>query len=997
MRLLRFFAFFALHFLFSVSLFAQGSIQQASDQSQAVFEKVRSSIPTFSPSEYVNPFIGTGGHGHTFPGATAPFGMIQLSPDTRRDDWDGSSGYHYSDSLIYGFSHTHLSGTGVPDYCDLLLVPQYGKAKIQPGYQVGENGYGAKFSHQNEVAKPGYYSVKFENGTHVELIAGDRAGYHVYTFPDKKAKKFVLIDLDHRDRVLESSLEISGKQLIKGKRISQSWANEQHFYFALETSIPFKKAKRVGGNGQNKWLLEFPRSAKTVMIRVGISAVDEAGAMSNLKAELTDWNKDGLRAKTVSKWNKELSKILVSTENPENMTIFYTALYHSFIAPNLFSDSDGRYRGRDNQIHSVSDGQQYTVFSLWDTYRGANPLFTITQQKRTNEFIQTFLRQYKEGGDLPVWELAGNETECMIGYHSVSVIADAYVKGIQDYDANLALEAMKNTARLKEYAKDEFHRKGYISSAEEPESVSKTLEYAYDDFCIAQMAKAMGQDSIYKAFYPHSFNFVNVFDPSTQFMRARRSGQWFMPFNPTEVNFNYTEANSWQYSFAAPQHVELMANLFGGRSGLEKKLDSLFQASAGLSGREQADITGLIGQYAHGNEPSHHIAYLYNYTQHPEKGQRYIRQILKEMYHNAPDGLSGNEDCGQMSAWYVLSALGFYPITPGTPFYETGIPLFEASTIRLENGNTIQIRARNFSPKNTYVHEVTWNGVRVDKRLDHNELMKGGTLVFILSDSPLKITETLPEFFKVDVPEKWLPAPFITTTERVFEDKLKVGFDMVSVNSDDLNFIFYQIDDETWETYEKPFFIDKSCTIRFRGQRRSGDKKIANGAVIEQQFIKRDRSVHLQLAKAYSSQYAASGDNALIDGIKGGKEFRTGDWQGYYGTDVVATVTFDEARQLSQFGASMIRDQRSWIFFPKAISVEISEDGTNFKALPEIKIAEPNSKDKNPETLEFVVDSNATATVKAIRYVVKNSGVCPDWHLGKGNPTWLFLDELIFR
>ncbi|MBM3186923.1 MAG: GH92 family glycosyl hydrolase, partial [Bacteroidetes bacterium] len=579
--------------------------------------------------KFVNPFIGTGGHGHTYPGASAPFGMIQISPDTRRDDWDGCSGYHYSDSIIYGFSQTHLSGTGVPDYCDLLIVPQSGKAKVISKLENKVTGYGSRFSHSDEKASPGYYEVylKDEN-VKVRLTAGKRSGLHEYTFLNQKGKRYLLLDADPRDKVISANFNVISKNQISGHRISNGWAKEQHFYFYMETSVPFLKSKKIFTKGRHKLLLTFPKIPEKVLVKIAISAVDEEGAKNNLsELSFLDQYKDKpndffkkFKEKNQKIWEEELSKIRIESVDENKKPIFYTALYHSFLAPNLFSDSDGRYRGRDNQIHQTSTNiNQYSVFSLWDTYRGTHPLFTLVQQKKTNEFIQTFLNQFDQGGDLPVWELAGNETECMIGYHSVSVIADAYLKGIRDFDLENALKAMVATAKFDELGKKQFRDQGFISSNDEPESVSKTLEYSYDDFCISQLAKALGKDSIYQAFNKSSFNFINLFDPSTKFMRARRGAQWYGPFDPAEVNFNYTEANSWQYSLYAPQHIETLSNLIGGKDSLENWLDRLFTNKSSLAGREQADITGLIGQYAHGNEPSHHMAYLYNYTNAPHK------------------------------------------------------------------------------------------------------------------------------------------------------------------------------------------------------------------------------------------------------------------------------------------------------------------------------------------------------------------------------------------
>ena len=971
------------------------NVQDASDKAQGIIGNRANSSPSLSL--FVNPFIGTGGHGHTFPGATAPFGMMQLSPDTRYEGWDGCSGYHYSDSLIYGFSHTHLSGTGVPDYCDLLVVPQSGKAKTSPAY-LTPSGYGARFSHKKEEASPGFYKVYLEDGKiGVRLTTSERAGIHEYTFDSKDEKRFILLDLDHRDKVIAADFKIINKTSISGKRISKDWANEQHFYFYLSSSVPFTKAKKIVKDGQHKLLLEFPKTCTLITLKVGMSAVDENGAKGNLDLEIGASNFDQVRGITVFKWNEELSKIEISTSNKDQKTIFYTALYHNFIAPNLFNDVDGRYRGRDNQIHEIEKiDNHYTVFSLWDTYRGTNPLYTLIQPKRTNEFIRTFLRQFKESGDLPVWELAANETDCMIGYHSVSVIADAYMKGLRDYNSKEALAAMIKTTQLDEHGKIQYHEKGFLSADEQAESASKTLEYAYDDFCIATMAKAVGSDSIYQIYNKRSYNFINLFDPQTKFLRARRGASWYAPFDPTEVNFNYTEANSWQYSMYAPQHIELLANLLGGKDSLEVWLDNLFTTNKKLSGRAQDDITGLIGQYAHGNEPSHHTAYLYNFTKAPFKTQFYADKILTELYSNTPEGLSGNEDCGQMSAWYVLSSMGFYPIAPGNTNYQIGRPLFDKVKMNVGNGKFVEIIAKNNSALNKYVQSISWNGTKINNNeINHLQFAKGGILEVEMGNLPAPRLETK-NLYAVKVPADFVPVPFIINDNPLFVDLAKINISYTVVDIADSYTVLYSLDLKTWFTFQRPFIIKNSTPIYAKLQRNTPDGNMYESPVVVTNFHKRDQSIQLELKTQYANQYAASGENALIDGIRGGKEFRTGDWQGFYGEDVKTVLSFDSLRTIKEIGVSFIRDQKSWIFLPSSIEIEISKDGITFQSIPSIVIPKATPSDENPKTFEFR-SKIESQSIKAIRYTIKNPGLCPDWHLGKGNKTWLFLDELIFE
>lgn len=970
---------------------------------------------TSSKSLFVDPFIGTGGHGHTYPGASAPFGMMQLSPDTRYEGWDGCSGYHYSDSVIYGFSHTHLSGTGIPDYCDLLIVPQNGVPKTTPAYQ-NPKGYGSRFSHEQENASPGYYEVKLiDQQINVRLTVTERAGMHEYTFLNKKGKKFLLIDLDHRDKLLSYTLKILDKKTINGSRVSNAWATNQHFYFHLQTSVPYLTAKYFLKNGQHKLLLTFPDNTTQILVKVGMSAVDEEGAKQNLLKEIPDWNFDAVRAETVKKWNNELGRIDFQSSDKSTLVNFYTALYHSYLNPNIFSDVDGRYRGRDSHVHLLGPEEpaQYTVFSLWDTYRATHPLFTIMQQKRTNSFIHTFMRQYDQGKDLPVWELAGNETDCMIGYHSVSVIADAYIKGIVNFDTEKVLNAMISTSNLNELAKPYYSSHGFISASLEPESVSKTLEYAYDDFCISQFAKFTDHQAIHDEYLKRSFNFINVFDPQTKFMRARREGIWFSPFDPSEVNFNYTEANSWQYSLYAPHAIGVLDNLIGGKDSLELWLDKLFTTESILSGREQADITGLIGQYAHGNEPSHHMAYLYNYTNSPEKTQFYVDKILKEMYSATPDGLSGNEDCGQMSSWYVLSSMGLYQVTPSSPYYDFGRPIMNEASIQLENGKTFKISAKNNTSENKYIQSIKLNGSPVYRTyLHHNEIMAGGNLEFTMGSKPMlehdKFVST-PSISKA--PENFIAVPYFKQEKNTFEDKMEISLDYPKYASDLKEFkVEYSLNEGVWNEYKTLFTIDKTTTIQAKLSAKNHEGNKIESPVIKNQFIKRDADVHLKLLSTYANQYAAGGETSLIDGVRGGSEFRTGDWQGFDAQDLIAEVSFDKPKVLKEVGISCLQDMKSWIFFPSSIEIEISYDGINFEKLkvigtnPEIVSNAPEHESipsfstyVGPTNNEFYVKTNSSKPISKIRVTAKNFGKCPEWHLGAGNNTWLFADEIIFR
>lgn len=686
-----------------------------------------------TPADYVNPMVGTGGHGHTFPGAVWPFGMVQLSPDTRIDDsWDGCGGYYYEDSFIYGFSHTHLSGTGVSDYGDVLMMPTGGPSSRLPSFNP--YAYRSRYSHSTEVAEAGYYSVYLPvYEIKVELTATERMGVHRYTYygsmNQNKYTARVLIDLNHRDKLITHGIEQLDERRIGGWRQSKAWANNQWVYFTME--FDHEIARIVTSQDGKQAIVEFdfqrsdgersnPVKLETL---VGISFTDARGARGNLiyekdmaviRAEAKGAvNFDACRAQAKDAWNQELSKIKVtsdyeaqafrvgaeSAKRDIEKRKFYTALYHCMIHPSLASDADGRYRGRDQQIHRAGLYKEnappyhkvYSVFSLWDTYRALHPLLSIVDPDRTIDFVRTFLLQYKQGGKLPVWELGSCETECMIGYHSVSVIADVMMKEIgvtrdamgqpkYPFDYKLALEAMIHSARLKDSAFLDLsgQKLGYMGIENTAESVSKLLEYAYDDWCIARVAQALPStpQSVVQEFYARSERWKNLYDEKIGFMRPRVNGGWLSPFDPKEVNNHFTEANAWQYSMYVPHDILGLMDKLGGVNATEKHLDSLFGTDSRTTGRDQADISGLIGQYAHGNEPSHHMAYLYNYCGKPEKAQGIIDYVCKQFYKDSPDGLIGNEDCGQMSAWYVMSAMGLYPVCPGSNVYATGIPQF---------------------------------------------------------------------------------------------------------------------------------------------------------------------------------------------------------------------------------------------------------------------------------------------------------------------------------
>lgn len=707
-------------------------------------------------TQYVNPFIGTAEHGHCFPGAIVPFGGIQLSPDNPRNGWDWCSGYHYSDSIIASFSLTHLSGTGIGDLQDIRFLPVITRpdsATIPALYTQANYG---RFSHIDETATPGYYSVTFANGIKTELSVTRRCGIQYYQYPGNTTHALI-IDLStahNWDRTTETSIRKINNRTLEGYRKSKGWANDQRVYFVIEFSqdcqvlagkdhfTPLENNHKYTSPGSYIWV-GFGENTDKILAKVSISSANTEGAMANLEKELSHWSFDKVKRDAQHEWKRELQKIRVESKNEKQLRTFYTALYHAYTAPYTYSDVNGNYKGPDGEIHSVNKHTQYTVFSLWDTYRAAHPLFTITQKQRVSDMVNSMLKHYDAHGLLPVWELAGNETFCMIGNHAIPMITEAWVKGIRNFDGEKAYEAMKKTSLTNRAGMEAYRQFNYIPYELENESVSKTLEYAYDDWCVAQMAKALQKEDDYLYFLESSRNYANLFDPATGFMRGKSArGAWKTPFSPLYSNHRddeYTEGNAWQYSWFVPQDIEGLITLHGGKEVFGKKLDSLFTIDAKLEGENTSpDISGFIGQYAHGNEPSHHIAYLYNYIGEPYKTQFYVHKILTELYRDTPDGLCGNEDCGQMSAWYVFSAMGFYPVNPVEKKYQLGAPLFEKITIKTGPEKKFVILAEKESDKDIYVKEIFLNDEKLQRTwITHEEIMNGGELKFIMTNQPV--------------------------------------------------------------------------------------------------------------------------------------------------------------------------------------------------------------------------------------------------------------------
>ncbi len=714
-------------------------------------------------TKFVKIAIGTGGHGHTYPGATVPFGMVQLSPDTFNDGWDWCSGYHYSDSSIMGFSHTHLSGTGASDMLDFLLMPGTGPAKIFPGSRQNPGeGYRSRFSHEEEIAEPGYYSVILRDyGIRAELSATERVGIHRYTFPQSDSSHFIL-DLFHgygTAPILWADLKIVGDDTIVGGRSVKGWAPGREIYFAMKFSKPFRssqivsedkylnKEQKEARGSSLKCLLNFETArGEVILVKTGISGVSAEGAGKNLDAEIPDWDFDKVRRNAHVAWSSNLSRIKITTSNARQKRIFYTAMYHLMVAPTLFDDIDGSYRGMDGKVHQVPEGlHNYSTFSLWDTYRAAHPMYTLVQGERVPDFVNCLARMTEESpAGVPIWPLQGRETFCMTGYHASSVFAEALTKDFKGIDFAKVYELLKKRAMNDDYRGLGFYRKlGYIPCDKEEESASKTMEYSYDDWAVAQIAKGAGKNEEARLLVERSKNYQHLFDPNTGFIRPKlESGQWSEPFTSTEMGYSkqwrdYTESDPWETTFTVQHDPAGLIKLCGGPEKFVEKLDTLFSTSSQLPQDAPPDIAGMVGQYAHGNEPCHHMAYLYAYAGAAHKTQDRVRRLLEMEYDDQPDGLAGNEDCGQMSAWYVISSLGFYAVDPVSGNYVFGTPLFDRAEVELGPGKKLIVEAKRTAPADQYIQSISFNGKPHSKLwFRHADIVNGATIVFSMGAKP---------------------------------------------------------------------------------------------------------------------------------------------------------------------------------------------------------------------------------------------------------------------
>jgi len=697
-----------------------------------------------NPVQFVDPTIGSGGHGHVFVGASVPFGAIQLGPNNITMEWDWCSGYHHSDTTIIGFAHTHLSGTGIGDLGDILMMPvtsinDYNTKTLRDSARL------SRFSHKSETVQASHYSVHLDKyDIDVELTASERVGFQKYQF-NKTGDSQIIIDLKRGigwDKLDKAELKKLDDYTLAGYRFSKGWSKDQRIYFVNKFSKKIKDFNQVGKNAEYT-ILSFEGNGE-LLVKTAISPVSVDGAINNMKAEIPNWDFEKVISDADTKWNKELNKIQIKTNNQKDLKTFYTACYHSMIAPSLFNDVNKDYRGTDKKHYENVDFNNYSVFSLWDTYRAAHPLFTITQEERVADMVNSMLKIYEQQGKLPVWYLMGSETNTMVGYSAIPVVVDACLKGIKSIDYNLAYEAVKTTAMGDfEPGVKEMMELGYIPADAMHESVAMAMEYAISDWTISKFAEHLNKDEDAKYFMKRAEGYRNYFDPSDKFMKGKmKDGSWRTPFNPYSAQHrvnDYCEGNAWQYLWLVPQNPEGLIELMGGDKPFISKLDSLFSISSELEEGASNDITGLIGQYAHGNEPSHHTTYLYAYAGEQYKTADKVRYIMNELYSDQIDGLCGNEDCGQMSAWYIMSSMGIYPVNPGNGAYVFGSPLFDEASINLPDNKQFNIQAKNNSKTNIYIQSVSLNGEAYSKSfITHKDILKGGTLIFEMGPKPNK-------------------------------------------------------------------------------------------------------------------------------------------------------------------------------------------------------------------------------------------------------------------
>ena len=964
------------------------------------------------PADFVDPFIGTSAHGHTFPGSTVPFALVQVSPDTGTTGWDWCSGYHSSDNSIIGFSHSHLSGTGGADLGDILFMPSARLAKFEPGTKENpELGYRSRFKQENEDAAAGYYAVKLDdNNVKVELTSTERAAHHRYVFTNQE-NQHVMIDLGHgiQDNTKEAYIKQIDDYTVEGYRTSNGWADEHtvFFYAVFSNKISSIKSETPEGIIEDSEILaadiasilSFEKPVDTLLAKVGISYVDCAGAKNNMTKELADNSFDQTRLNAHNQWNKALEVVDVKGSDDDKI-VFYTALYHSMIAPYVMSDVDGRYIGPDRELHTIEGENAYGLFSLWDTFRALHPLMTVVAPEKNQEFIRSIVRYYDQRGRLPVWDLNMRENNCMIGYHSVPVIVDAYMKGQRDFDLDLAMESMLHTATQEDYAGLKYYRQfGFLPSDKENNAVSKALEYSYDDWCIAMMAQEMGNTDVYNEYIRRGQFYKNHFDPKDGFMKGRNSqGEFRTPFSPTEISIlgqgDFTEGSSWHYSFFAPQDINTLVELSGGDKAYAAKLDELFSGES-VTADHSPDVTGLIGNYVQGNEPSHHVAYMYNYVGEAWKTQQMIARIKKEMYTTERDGLCGNEDCGQMSAWYAFSAIGFYPVTPGSNVYVLGTPTFEETTINMANGKKFVLKANGVSDENIYIQSATLNGAPYTKSyIMHSDIVDGSVLVLEMGSEPnkawgadlkdrpvsiIKDAMTSEEILSTVVFE-----PFVDKKDRVFVNDITVA--VASPTDNDIRYTLNGTAPSLRSSKNpKAITINSDKVLSVRAFGKNGDAS----SVGVHKFYKGKLEGVTVTGTAPSKPYENGGLATLTDGKLGGEGYKNPEWIGFVGQTATLEAKLPKAKPLRSVGFNAVNSVGAWLLLPFEAHATLYNGD---KIVKKVTFDIPEAR-TSPEGAYYMTEKFAPVTADRIVWEIVG-GELPSWHPSKGNGAWMFVDEL---
>lgn len=974
------------------------------------------------PVDMVNVFIGTGGHGHTFPGAVLPFGMVQLSPDQRLQGWDWCSGYHYSDSTIMGFSHTHLSGTGASDLGDILFMPYLGPVFANPGPPENPaTGYRSAFTHEKEQAEPGYYSVLLlDDSIHVELTVTDRCGFQRYTFPHSDSARLI-IDLSHgiSDEPIHTMIRIVDNQTIMGSRRSRGWAQDHIIFFYARFSAPFVDwtpaegeqimDRRMEINGtKSKMILRFDtRKENTLLIKTGISAVDVEGARNNLIREIPGWDFDSVRYAAREKWNRMLSRVQIAdTTQPEKKTIFYTALYHSLIHPSLFSDADGRYRGMDGKIYQDSV-EYYTIFSLWDTFRAAHPLYHFLYPEYNRKFVISLLKKYREFGKLPMWELHSNDTYCMTGNHAIPVIAEEmlYSSSWSEEWKKLALEAVVRTSLINDRGMYLYRKYGFVPSDAETDAVTKTLEYAYDDYAVYRLADIMGETDLAGYFLQRSSHPFRLFDEKTGFFRGRnQTGLWVDPFDPIRPSgwgtSDYTEGNAWQYLWFIPHDIPSLIKKLGGQRKFAEKLDQFLSTHFSDNYYIPSDISGLIGLYAHGNEPVHHVAYLYNYAGQPVKTQRLVRLIMDSLYTAGTDGYPGNEDCGQMSAWFVFSALGFYPVDPVAPYYLIGTPLFDSVTVFIPGEKPLTITARRESGGSMYIRRVERNEREYPfVFLNKSELKKGGKLEFDLTDQPAGSWGTKMNSLP---PEMVHSVPSIPSFKPLFlpyEESGKLSFlnektIRLRCETPGARIVYSESPDfQSFQIYQEPLRLTSSKTLHVRSELDSKKSRVIALSFHREIFRESVQQEFPRWMKppVFHHKYQAGGKYALLDGHFGGPRFTDGKWQGIYGNDLDVIIDLGKEFLIDSVSVRFLKNHGSWIFLPVEVIMEGGTSPDSLSLLYQEHLPEPAGYEAD-EIRTF--STPVRKKIRFVRLLAVNPAICPPWHSGAGNQAFMFVDEI---